>query len=143
MQSDDACENCYVIIVLRQHTESKEKQFAVADMTIPCRRCSDIKGEEVWLPLLQQGVLPRNSFKILLHHAYLLQQKSTASFLPFVKKRSVSLFTCSSLTTPIVQGCNESENRIMNMQLAAANPYGDHYGLPSTAVPCLWNFGGT
>ena len=67
--SDDGCENDHVIIVLRQKTESKEKNFAVTDMTIPCRRCSDMKGEEVWLPLLQQGVLPRNSLKMLLHHA--------------------------------------------------------------------------
>ena len=62
--SDDGCENDHVIIVLRQKTESKEKNFAVTDMTIPCRRCSDMKGEEVWLPLLQQGVLPGDSFKM-------------------------------------------------------------------------------
>ena len=57
-------EKCDVMRVYRQHTESKDKNSAVADMTIPCRRCSDLKGEEVWLPLLQQVVLPDDLFKM-------------------------------------------------------------------------------
>jgi len=46
-------EKCDLLRVHRQKTESTDKNFAVTDMTIPCRRCSDLKGEEVWLPLLQ------------------------------------------------------------------------------------------
>ena len=82
-QSDDACENCYVIIILRQHTESKEKNFAVADMTIPCRRCSDIKGEEVWLPLLQQGVLPKKQLQNVLAPSVALAGK-VHSFIAYI-----------------------------------------------------------
>ena len=52
-------------------------------------------------------------------------------------KKLVSLFNCKSLTSPMHQRSNEPTNRIMRMQLIAFKPYGEHYGLPSTAVLCL------
>ena len=39
------------------------------------------------------------------------------------------------------QRSKKLENMTMRMQLLASNSYGDHYGLPSTAVLYLLNFG--